>query len=208
LCRGTPLLRQTARCHYISASALTACASSLEQGPAPGAPVRSPGLLSTAFRCSAHADSTGSPAQEWRGIEGAGGPNRAEPTAINHTSLCRTPDDLQGSTPRAALPLTGALAYGMALHSHADMPVVKEWHAARNRPHECSVEGCASQPVTKTHLRARLCAAHIKCLAMLHGGVPQRWCGNCHRFHTLDAFSGSLRCATALRLDCSGHPQD
>ncbi len=88
-------------------------------------------------------------------------------------------------------------AYNMAPHSHADMPVLKEWHVAHNRPHACGVEGCASQLVTMTHLRARLCAAHIECPAVLRGGVPQRWCGRCKYFHAIEAFSGSLRCAPA-----------
>ncbi len=51
----------------------------------------------------------------------------------------------------------------MALHSHADMPVLEEWHVARNRPHACGVAGCASPLVTNRHLLARLCAAHILC---------------------------------------------
>jgi len=193
-------LRQTARCHHISAGALSPCASSLKQGPAPGAPVRTPGLLSTAFRCSAHAETTGSPSQEWRGIEGAGGPKRAVPTAINHTSLRRTPDDLQGSIARAALRLPCALAYGMAPHSIADVPVLEEWHVSddpRKRPKACGVKGCAWQLVTVRHMQARLCTAHITRLAVLRGGVLQRWCGNCKCFHTLEAFSASARCAPA-----------
>ncbi len=85
----------------------------------------------------------------------------------------------------------------MASRSHADMLVLEKWHIARNRPHACGVPGCASQLVTKAHLLARLCAAHIKCPAVLRGGVPQRWGGRCYRFHATEAFSGSLRCAPA-----------
>ncbi len=85
----------------------------------------------------------------------------------------------------------------MAPHSYADVPVLEEWHVARNRPHACGVEGCASQLVTKRHVRARLCAAHIQCPAVLRGGVPQRWCQNCRRFHAPEAFSGSQRCTPA-----------
>ncbi len=99
-----------------------------------------------------------------------------------------------------------ALAYRMAPHSHATMPVLEEWHVGRNRPHACGMPGCIAQLVTKTHLEARLCAAHIKCPAVLRGGVPQRWCACCHRFHTLGAFSASARCAPASCWNCTGHP--
>ncbi len=95
----------------------------------------------------------------------------------------------------------------MAPHSHADMPVLEEWHVARNRPRACGVEGCALQLVTKAHLLARLCAAHIKCPAVLRGGVPQRWCGKCYRFHALEAFPVGLRCAPASRWERFGHPK-
>jgi len=98
-------------------------------------------------------------------------------------------------------------AYHMAPHSHADMPVLEEWHWSNNRPYACGVEGCASQLVTLAHHRARLCAAHIKCLAVLRGGVPQRWCGRCRLFHAMEAFSGSLRCAPASRWEHSGRPK-
>ncbi len=96
----------------------------------------------------------------------------------------------------------------MALHSHADMPVLEEWHVARNRPHACGVAGCASPLVTNRHLLARLCAAHILCPAVLRGGVPQRWCGRCNRFHAIEAFPVGRRYATASRWECSGHSQD
>jgi len=97
----------------------------------------------------------------------------------------------------------------MALHSHADVPVLEEWHIARKRPHACGVEGCAVQLITKRHLQARLCAMHIKCPAVLRGGVRQRWCKRCHCFHALGAFSGSRRCAPASRLQraCLALPQ-
>jgi len=131
--------------------------------------------------------------------------NRAVRTVINHTGLCcaRRPPR-QHSTRRAPSHL--ALAYGMAPHSHADVPVLAEWHVARNRPHACGVEGCNAQLVTKTHLEARLCAAHITCPAVLRGGVLQRWCGNCHRFHMPGAFSASARCAPCSCWGCSGYP--
>ena len=153
-------------------------------------------------------ESMASPSQEWRGTEGAGCPKSCCTHCNKPPTFAVRLDDLQGSTARAALRLTCALAYGMAPHSHADAPVLEEWHIARNRPYACGVPGCIAQLVTKTHLRARLCAAHIKCLALLHGGLPQRWCGNCKRFHTLEAFSASVRCATASHWDCSSHPQD
>ncbi len=122
---------------------------------------------------------------------------RAVPTVINHTGFCCAPADPQGSIARAALQLTCALAFGMARRSHANMPVLEEWHIAHNRPHACGVEGCALQLVTKKHFLARLCAAHIKCPAVLRGGVPQRWCTSCGAFHTLEAFSAIARCAPA-----------
>ncbi len=103
------------------------------------------------------------------------------------------------------------LADGMALHSHADMPVLEEWHASADphkRPKACGVEGCALRLVTKRQLQARLCNAHFKCPAVLRGGVPQRCCAKCRTCHTLEAFSGSLRCAPDLRWERFGHPQD
>ncbi len=126
--------------------------------------------------------------------------DRAVPTVSNHTSLRRAPDDLQGSIARAALWLPCAQACGMAPHSIADVPVLEEWHVSddpRKRPKACGVKGCASQLVTVRHLQARLCTAHITRLAVLRGGVLQRWCGNCKCFHTLEAFSASARCAPA-----------
>jgi hypothetical protein len=85
----------------------------------------------------------------------------------------------------------------MALHSHADVPVLEEWHMTSKPPYACGVKGCASQLVTERHVRARLCAVHIMCPAVLRGGVPQRWCLNCRQFHAPEAFSGSQRCAPA-----------
>jgi len=96
----------------------------------------------------------------------------------------------------------------MSPHSHADVPVLEEWHVTRKRPHACGVEGCTAHLVTKRHLEARLCAAHIECHAVLRGGVPRRWCNKCHTYHALEAFSGSLKCAPASRWEHSGHLQD
>jgi len=98
----------------------------------------------------------------------------------------------------------------MAPQSHADMPVLEEWHSSesRKRPMACGVKGCAWQPVTAKHMLARLCAAHIKCLALLRGGVPQRWCLECRKCHALKAFSGSQRCAPASHWQRCVHPED
>jgi len=140
-------------------------------------------------------------------FEGAGGPSRAVLNAVHHASLCCAPDGLQGNIARGALrsPVRWH-ASGMSPHSHADVPVLEEWHVTRNRPHACGVPGCIAQLVIKTHLEARLCAAHIKCPAVLRGGVLQRWCCNCHRFHVLEAFHSNARCAPASCWDCTGHP--
>ena len=96
----------------------------------------------------------------------------------------------------------------MASPSHADVPVLEEWYETRNRPHACGVVGCTSQLVTKRHVEARLCDAHIKCPAVLRGGVPQRWCGRCSKLHALEAFDVGLRCAPASRWERSDQPQD
>ncbi len=93
-------------------------------------------------------------------------------------------------------------AGGMALHSHADLPVLEEWYDGGvsgrrlcDRPHACGVVGCAEPLVKVYHLKSRLCPAHIKCPAVLRRGTPQRWCAICHRLHALMAFSGSRRYA-------------
>jgi len=171
----------------------------LKQGPAPVAPVRSPGLLSAALSCPAHAETHGSPFSTWQGFQGAGGPDYAVLTAVHHAGLYCAPDELQGNIARGALrtPVRWH-ASGMSAHSHADVPVLQEWHVARKRPHACGVEGCTAHLVTKRHFEARLCAAHIECHAVLRGGVPRRWCNTCHTYHALEAFSGSLKCAPSL----------
>jgi len=86
----------------------------------------------------------------------------------------------------------------MASPSRDALPVLEEWHVSeqRKRPKLCGVEGCASRLVTSRQVQSRLCATHCK-LAVLRGGMPQRWCSYCHQFHALKAFSGSQRCASA-----------
>jgi len=95
----------------------------------------------------------------------------------------------------------------MASRSHNALPVLEEWYYGAvsgqrplNRPRMCGVAGCAEPLVKSYHLKARLCAAHMTCPAVLHRGVPQRWCGNCQVFHMLEAYSGSQRYAPASRL--------
>jgi hypothetical protein len=95
----------------------------------------------------------------------------------------------------------------MASRSYNAMPVLEEWYDGAvsgqrpfNRPRVCGVAGCAEPLVKSYHLERRLCPTHMKCPAVLRRGEPQRWCGNCHVFHTLEAYSGSQRCAPASRL--------
>jgi len=98
---------------------------------------------------------------------------------------------------------------GMALRTGDELPLV-EWHGgvSGRRPSVCGVMGCAGPLVSLNHQQSRLCAAHITCGAVLRGGVPQRWCGICRRFHALEAFSGSQRCTPASRLQRAlFHPQ-
>ena len=148
--------------------------------------------------------------QEWRGIGGAGSPVRAVLTAnTTPASAVRlTPSKAGEHAARFSSPVHWR-AYGMAPHSHADAPVLEEWHVTSKRPHACGVEGCTAHLITRRHLQARLCAAHIKCPAVLRGGVRQRFCKRCHCFHALGAFSGSRRCASVSRLQsaCLALPQ-
>ncbi len=145
--------------------------------------------------------------QEWGG---AGGPVRAVLTAnTTPASAVRlTPSKAGEHAARFSSPVHWR-AYGMAPHSHADAPVLEEWHVTSKRPHACGVEGCTAHLITRRHLQARLCAAHIKCPAVLRGGVRQRFCKRCHCFHALGAFSGSRRCASVSRLQsaCLALPQ-
>jgi hypothetical protein len=101
-------------------------------------------------------------------------------------------------------------AGGMASRSRDALPVLEEWYDGAvsgqrlfdgfDRPRACGVAGCAEPLVKPYHMQSRLCATHIKCGAVLCRGEPQRWCGNCCRFHALEAFSGSQRRAPASRL--------
>jgi hypothetical protein len=99
----------------------------------------------------------------------------------------------------------------MASRSRDALPVL-EWHddgVSGQRPSVCGVMGCAGPLVILSHVQSRLCAAHIKCDAVLRCGEPQRWCGICRRFHELEAFSGSQRCTPASRLQRAlFHPQN
>jgi len=99
-------------------------------------------------------------------------------------------------------------AGGTASPEVADLPVLHDGVRSVFGPHVCGVEGCTAQLVKYCHLEACLCAAHYQCRAVLRGGVPQRWCGNCHMYHALEAFSGSLKCAPASRWERSGHPKN
>jgi len=92
----------------------------------------------------------------------------------------------------------------MAARSRDALPVFEEWYDGPvsgerpcNRPRACGVVGCAEPLVTARNRKYHLCAAHIKCLAVLRRGMPQRWCSNCSKFHSIKAFSGSRRCAPA-----------
>jgi hypothetical protein len=100
-------------------------------------------------------------------------------------------------------------AGGTAAPEFADLPVLHDEACigSRHRPRVCGVEGCTAQILKICHLEACLCAAHYQCRAVLRGGVPQRWCGNCHVYHALEAFTGSLKCAPASRWERTGHPQ-
>jgi len=137
--------------------------------------------------------------QEWQGVEVAGSPSCAALVAIFHADTFAARLTTSKAVYHAAR-FGSPVRWHMAPHSHADLPVLEEWHLSdpRKRPKACGVEGCALQPVTKRHMLARLCDAHIKCLAVLRGGMPQRWCGNCYCFHALGAFYGSQMCAPAL----------
>ncbi len=106
-----------------------------------------------------------------------------------------------------AIPPARWRAGGTASPEVADLPVLHDGVRSVFGPHVCGVEGCTEQLVKYCHLEACLCAAHYQCRAVLRGGVPQRWCGNCHVYHTLEAFSGSLKCAPASCWERSGHPQ-
>ncbi len=101
----------------------------------------------------------------------------------------------------------------MASRSRDALPVLEEWYDVActgqylcDRPRACGVVGCAEPLVKAHHLRYRLCPAHKKCPAVLRRGEPQRWCGTCRCFHTLEAFSGSQRCAPASRLQRAPNP--
>jgi hypothetical protein len=95
-------------------------------------------------------------------------------------------------------------AGGLASRGRDALPVLEEWHDGAgsgqrpcSRPRMCGVAGCAEPLVKAHHLSARLCPAHIKCPVVLRSGVPQRWCSNCSKFHSLEAFSGGRRYAPA-----------
>jgi hypothetical protein len=87
----------------------------------------------------------------------------------------------------------------MAASSGADLPVLEDWHfnALWRRPRKCGVAGCAAQLETRNQKRQRMCAAHMRCSAVLCAGVPQRWCNKCRSFHALAAFHGCRRCVPA-----------
>ncbi len=94
----------------------------------------------------------------------------------------------------------------MASPSRDARPVLEE-RRGRPRSRVCGKEGCAMQLFSKHHKQARLCMEHIRCLTVLRGGVPRRWCIKCHKFQALKAFSGSQRHAPtshylALRALC------
>ncbi len=102
----------------------------------------------------------------------------------------------------------------MAARSRDALPVLEEWYDGPvsgerpcNRPRACGVVGCAEPLVKAGHQKYHLCAAHIKCPTVLRRGVLQRWCGTCHKFHALQAFSGSRRYAPASRWERCAHPQ-
>jgi len=102
----------------------------------------------------------------------------------------------------------------MTARSLDALPVLEEWYDGPvsgerpcNRPRACGVVGCAEPLVKTNHQKFHLCAAHIKCPAVLRRGVPQRWCGTCHKFHALQAFSGSRRYAPASCWERCAHPQ-
>ena len=88
----------------------------------------------------------------------------------------------------------------MASRSRDALPVLEEWYdravngrRVSDRPCMCGVAGCAEPLVKAFNLIHRLCPAHMKCSAVLRRGMPQRWCATCHKFHALEAFSGSKR---------------
>jgi hypothetical protein len=95
----------------------------------------------------------------------------------------------------------------MASSSGADLPVLEDWHfdAKGRRPKECGVVGCAAQLETHNSKRYRMCAAHMRCSAVLCRGVPQRWCTYCRRFHTLNTFQACRRCVPAKRSKFALH---
>jgi len=104
-------------------------------------------------------------------------------------------------------------AGGVASLSRNALPVLEEWHDAvvrggrpYDRPRMCGVAGCAEPLVKDYHQRYRLCPAHMNCSAVLRGGVPQRWCPRCCKFHALKAF-GSRRYAPTSRSECCANPQ-
>ncbi|GAX74905.1 hypothetical protein CEUSTIGMA_g2351.t1 [Chlamydomonas eustigma] len=66
----------------------------------------------------------------------------------------------------------------------------------------CHVENCNADltGLREYHLRYKICEYHLKAPSILKDGQNQRFCQQCGRFHTLDAFDGNRRsCRTMLQ---------
>jgi hypothetical protein len=105
-------------------------------------------------------------------------------------------------------------AGGMASRSRDALPVLEEWYDRAvngrrtcKRPRACGVAGCAEPLVQANHVLYRLCPVHFNCHAVLRGGMPQRFCNYCHKFHALEAFSGSQRYAPTSHWGRCAYPQ-
>ena len=80
-----------------------------------------------------------------------------------------------------------------------NLPVIQlEGRLYRNKrsfPMQCLVVGCTAMDPTHAPYfkRYRICREHMRTPAIIMDGVQQRFCQQCGRFQTLDAFEGSRR---------------
>ncbi|KAL6747287.1 SBP domain-containing protein, partial [Haematococcus lacustris] len=59
----------------------------------------------------------------------------------------------------------------------------------------CHVDNCYADlsGLRDYHQRFKICDYHLKCIAVLREGQPQRFCQQCGRFHPVSEFDGVKR---------------
>ncbi|XP_020110253.1 protein LIGULELESS 1-like [Ananas comosus] len=115
----------------------------------------------------------------------------------NFTGLARPVEDHVSIAPSPQLGLGLNLGYGSYLSSR-DVLFRSRWGYpfAHHQPPRCQADGCRADlsRAKRYHRRHKVCEFHAKAaMVVINGGLQQRFCQQCSRFHSLEEFDDNKK---------------